>query len=127
MTITNLSKHGRKKGQNKGRRNPRFVVAFSNFAASAVKVNIIRNILPIVTFVLEKIFFNSPRVVRPGHILSMVLTLFGTTLYGLSNFSVTTRSLIFILLGCSTARPLINFLMFRFVCSRARVLCVNGF
>ncbi|CAK8987714.1 unnamed protein product [Durusdinium trenchii] len=62
-------------------------------------VNIIRNILPIVTFVLEKIFFNSPRVVRPGHILSMVLTLFGTTLYGLSNFSVTTRSLIFILLG----------------------------
>lgn len=62
-------------------------------------VNIIRNVLPIVTFILEKILFNSPRLVRPGHILSMVLTLFGTTLYGISNFSVTTWSLVMILLG----------------------------
>jgi hypothetical protein len=37
--------------------------------------------------------------VKPGHILSMVLTLFGTTLYGISNFSVTTWSLVMILLG----------------------------
>jgi hypothetical protein len=29
----------------------------------------------------------------------MVLTLFGTTLYGISNFSVTTWSLVMILLG----------------------------
>ena len=36
---------------------------------------------------------------KPGHILSMVLTLFGTTLYGISNFSVTTWSLVMILLG----------------------------
>lgn len=62
-------------------------------------VNIIRNVLPIVTFVLEKLLFNSPRLVKPGHVLSMVLTLFGTTLYGLSNFSVTSWSLIMILLG----------------------------
>lgn len=62
-------------------------------------VNIIRNVLPIVTFILEKILFNSPRLVKPGHILSMVLTLFGTTLYGISNFSVTTWSLVMILLG----------------------------
>ena len=66
---------------------------------SKSQVNIIRNVLPIVTFVLEKILFNSPRLVRPGHILSMVLTLFGTTLYGISNFSVTTWSLVMILLG----------------------------
>ena len=63
------------------------------------QVNIIRNVLPIVTFILEKILFNSPRLVKPGHILSMVLTLFGTTLYGISNFSVTTWSLVMILLG----------------------------
>jgi len=62
-------------------------------------VNIIRNVLPILTFSLEKIFFNSPRQVKAGHILSMVLTLFGTTLYGISNFSVTTWSLVMILLG----------------------------
>ena len=38
---------------------------------SFAEVNIIRNILPIVTFVLEKMLFNSPKFVRPGHILSM--------------------------------------------------------
>lgn len=36
---------------------------------------------------------------RLAEVLSMVLTLFGTTLYGLSNFSVTSWSLIMILLG----------------------------
>ena len=63
-------------------------------------VNIIRNVLPIITFVLEKILFNSPRIVRPGHVLSMFLTLFGTTLYGIYNFSVTSYSLGMILFGC---------------------------
>ncbi|CAJ1409065.1 unnamed protein product [Effrenium voratum] len=63
-------------------------------------VNIIRNVLPLITFVLEKIMFNSPPLVRPGHVLSMFLTLFGTTLYGMSNFSVTRYSLVMILLGC---------------------------
>ena len=33
-----------------------------------LKVNIIRNVLPIVTFVLEKLLFNSPRLVKPGHV-----------------------------------------------------------
>mmetsp|Transcript_60788 Transcript_60788/g.113664 ORF Transcript_60788/g.113664 Transcript_60788/m.113664 type:complete len:413 (-) Transcript_60788:9-1247(-) len=63
-------------------------------------VNIIRNVLPIITFALEKLLFNSPRTIRPGHILSMFLTLFGTTLYGFYNFSVTRYCLMMILLGC---------------------------
>ena len=40
-----------------------------------------------------------PEISSRAEVLSMVLTLFGTTLYGLSNFSVTSWSLIMILLG----------------------------
>ena len=40
-----------------------------------------------------------PEISSKAEVLSMVLTLFGTTLYGLSNFSVTSWSLIMILLG----------------------------
>jgi len=63
-------------------------------------VLIFRNVLPIITFAMEKSMFNNPPVVYAGHWISMAITLLGTVLYGMFNISVTTFGAAVILLGC---------------------------
>lgn len=79
------------------------MLASSLFALKGTTVStvlILRNILPIITFALEKSMFNNPPTISKGHWFSMVATLAGTLLYGVSNLSVTMASVSVVLLGC---------------------------
>jgi len=72
--------------------------AFKGTTVSTVLI--FRNVLPIITFAMEKSMFNNPPVAYAGHWLSMATTLCGTVLYGMFNISVSTNSVAVILLGC---------------------------
>lgn len=63
-------------------------------------VLILRNVLPIFTFGLEKTLLNNPPVVSVGHWMSMMVTLVGTAVYGMSNMSVTASTIWIILFSC---------------------------
>jgi len=63
-------------------------------------VLILRNLLPIFTFALEKTLLNNPPIVSAGHWMSMMVTLVGTAVYGMSNMSVTPDAVWIILFSC---------------------------
>lgn len=63
-------------------------------------VLILRNVLPLVSFVGEKWLFGTPQVVTLSHTVSLLVTFVGTVLYGYSNLSVTTFSATMIFINC---------------------------
>lgn len=65
-------------------------------AASVSAIQIIRSILPLFSFAMEKILYNDPEHVSMLLVLSMVLVVIGTMLYGCSSASVTVEALMWI-------------------------------
>lgn len=65
-------------------------------AASVSSIQIIRSVLPLLSFIMEKTLYNDPKHVPSSLILSMALVIIGTTLYGYSSASVTVEALLWI-------------------------------
>jgi drug/metabolite transporter (DMT)-like permease len=65
-------------------------------AASVSAIQIIRSVLPLMSFAMEKTLYNDPKNVGAPLIMSMVLVIVGTTLYGYSSASVTAEALMWI-------------------------------
>eukprot|EP00747_Dinoflagellata_sp_TGD_P163619 gnl/TRDRNA2_/TRDRNA2_182475_c0_seq1.p1 gnl/TRDRNA2_/TRDRNA2_182475_c0~~gnl/TRDRNA2_/TRDRNA2_182475_c0_seq1.p1 ORF type:complete len:478 (+),score=78.77 gnl/TRDRNA2_/TRDRNA2_182475_c0_seq1:59-1492(+) len=63
-------------------------------------VLILRNVLPLFAFAVEKYLFNNPATVTASLILSMFVAFAGTVLYGFTNISVTKFSAFIILANC---------------------------
>lgn len=63
-------------------------------------VLILRNVLPLCAFATEKYFFGTPEHVSANLVLSMVVTLAGTVVYGYWNLSVTLFGAILIFANC---------------------------
>eukprot|EP00931_Biecheleriopsis_adriatica_P069890 TRINITY_DN43700_c0_g1_i1.p1 TRINITY_DN43700_c0_g1~~TRINITY_DN43700_c0_g1_i1.p1 ORF type:complete len:416 (+),score=62.19 TRINITY_DN43700_c0_g1_i1:101-1249(+) len=68
-------------------------------AASVSAVQIIRSVLPLLSFAMEKTLYNDPEHVSTSLILSMVLVIAGTTLYGCSSASVTAEAFAWIFIN----------------------------
>merc|ERR1719487_1204713 len=65
-------------------------------------VLILRNVLPLFSFAIEKYTFNVPAMVTTPLVLSMFLALIGTIMYGVFNISVTTVGALVIIVNCMT-------------------------
>jgi uncharacterized membrane protein len=63
-------------------------------------VLILRNVLPLCSFATEKYFFGTPENVSLNLVLSMVVTLLGTVVYGYWNLSVTLFGAVLIFANC---------------------------
>jgi len=63
---------------------------------SVSTIQIIRSILPLMSFAMEKTLYNNPKTVSTTLILSMVMVIVGTTVYGYSSASVTPIALMWI-------------------------------
>lgn len=68
-------------------------------AASVSAVQIIRSVLPLLSFAMEKTLYNDPKHVSVSLVLSMVLVITGTTLYGCSSASVTAEAFMWIFIN----------------------------
>jgi len=68
--------------------------------ASLTTILIMRNILPILTFGFEKALFNQPESMCWKVVLSLVVTLAGSMLYGFVDISATTLGKMLILVNC---------------------------
>jgi drug/metabolite transporter (DMT)-like permease len=69
--------------------------------ASLTTILIVRNILPILTFGFEKVLFNQPETLCWKVILSLVVTLAGSVLYGFVDVSATNLGKVLILVNCA--------------------------
>jgi len=69
--------------------------------ASLTTILIVRNILPILTFGFEKALFNQPESVCWKVVMSLVVTLAGSVLYGFVDVSATNLGKVLILVNCS--------------------------
>ncbi|CAE8686648.1 unnamed protein product [Polarella glacialis] len=79
------------------------MLASSLFALKETTVTtvlILRNVLPLFSFVAEKVLFGTPLVVNYKPVLALLVTLFGTVVYGCDNISVTHHSAALILFNC---------------------------
>lgn len=74
------------------------VLAFKETTMSTVLI--LRNVLPLIAFAAEKMLMNVPRNITPSLVLSMLLTLAGTVLYGYTSASVTSRGAVIIGFNC---------------------------
>jgi GDP-mannose transporter len=63
-------------------------------------VLILRNMLPVITFVAEKMLYDSPKQVSRSMLLSMLVALTGTVIYGCRSAAVTHRGILFIVMNC---------------------------
>jgi hypothetical protein len=63
-------------------------------------VLILRNILPLLTFCVEKLLYDSPAHVTSSMVLSMVAALLGTIMFGVWNVAVTHNGIFFIVANC---------------------------
>merc|ERR1719272_1410937 len=63
-------------------------------------VLILRNVLPLLAFAIEKYMFNNPAYVTMPLILSMFVALIGTVMYGAFNISVTRFGALLIAANC---------------------------
>jgi len=63
-------------------------------------VLILRNILPLLTFCVEKLLYDSPAHVTSSMVLSMVTALVGTIMFGVWNVAVTHNGMLFIVANC---------------------------
>jgi drug/metabolite transporter (DMT)-like permease len=68
--------------------------------ASLTTILIVRNILPILTFGFEKALFNQPESVCWKVVMSLVVTLAGSVLYGFVDVSATNLGKVLILVNC---------------------------
>eukprot|EP00747_Dinoflagellata_sp_TGD_P163170 gnl/TRDRNA2_/TRDRNA2_181567_c0_seq1.p1 gnl/TRDRNA2_/TRDRNA2_181567_c0~~gnl/TRDRNA2_/TRDRNA2_181567_c0_seq1.p1 ORF type:complete len:420 (+),score=74.70 gnl/TRDRNA2_/TRDRNA2_181567_c0_seq1:43-1302(+) len=75
------------------------MIAFKMTTMSTVLI--LRNVLPLFSFTIEKYSFNVPAMVTTPLVLSMVVSLVGTMMYGAYNISVT--SLGVVVIGCNCA------------------------
>jgi len=64
---------------------------------SVSTIQIIRSVLPLMSFAMEKTLYGNPKTVSMGLIASMFMVMAGTTLYGYSSASVTAVALMWIL------------------------------
>jgi drug/metabolite transporter (DMT)-like permease len=69
--------------------------------ASLTTILIMRNILPILTFGFEKALFNQPESMCWKVVLSLVVTLVGSVLYGFVDISATNLGKMLILVNCA--------------------------
>lgn len=71
--------------------------AFKEASVSAIQI--IRSVLPLLSFAMEKTLYNDPKHVSPSLIFAMGLVVLGTTLYGYSSASVTIEALMYIFIN----------------------------
>jgi drug/metabolite transporter (DMT)-like permease len=69
--------------------------------ASLTTILIMRNILPILTFGFEKVLFNQPEFMCWKVIMSLVVTLIGSVVYGFVDVSATSLGKALILVNCA--------------------------
>merc|ERR1719343_1418659 len=69
--------------------------------ASLTTILIMRNILPILTFGFEKVLFNQPEFMCWKVVMSLVVTLVGSVLYGFVDVSATNLGKVLILVNCA--------------------------
>jgi len=63
-------------------------------------VLVLRNVLPLFAFAVEKLAFDTPAKVSPNLLLAMVVTLFGTLLYARCSISVSPIGTLVVLCNC---------------------------
>lgn len=71
--------------------------AFQSTSVSTIQI--IRSVLPLMSFVMEKTLYGIPKTVTGAMIASMVLVIIGTALYGYSSASVTPLALMWIMIN----------------------------
>jgi len=67
--------------------------------ASVSTIQIIRSILPLMSFAMEKTLYGNPKTVSMSLMASMIMVIAGTTLYGYTSASVTARALMWIFIN----------------------------
>jgi len=72
---------------------------FAFKAASVSTIQIIRSILPLMAFAMEKTLYGNPSTVSVSLMASMVMVIAGTTLYGYTSASVTAAALMWIFIN----------------------------
>lgn len=71
-------------------------MAFLPYCSQCLAIQIIRSVLPLLSFAMEKTLYNDPKYVSSSLVFSMLLVIVGTTLYGYSSASVTGEALMWI-------------------------------
>lgn len=71
--------------------------AFEDTSVSTIQV--IRSVLPLMSFAMEKFLYDDPKTISWALMGSMLLVVLGTTLYGYSSVSVTSSALLYIFLN----------------------------
>jgi len=69
--------------------------------ASLTTILIVRNILPVLTFGFEKALFNQPEILCWKVVMSLVVTLLGSVVYGFVDVSATNLGKVLILVNCA--------------------------
>lgn len=72
--------------------------AFKETSVSAIQI--LRSVMPVMSFVVEKTMYDDPETVSWKLVASMLVVVAGTALYGYSSISVTPIALMFVLLNC---------------------------